>query len=197
MRSVRIVPIVLSLAALPSLPVAARAIALQQNPVAGQPLDPNYADQAEQERRDQRRREQEASHGSASCGLGCGDYEGLQTRGIPDTPLIAVIHKTELDDGVLTVRVRFYNEGSDPARLTIDPSNAYESFFMTVGGEKLFILKNDDGELEAKKPLEVDLKPGKMESWWAKFPAPPPDTEAFDLEIPPIAPFRNVPILDD
>lgn len=197
MHRSRLFPIVLSLMTVPALPLATRALAVQQNTVAGQPLDPNYADQEGQERRDQLRKEEEARHSTDVCELGCGDYEGLQSRGIPDTPFVAVLHKAELDDGVLTMRLRFYNEGSEPARLAIDPSVNSEAFFVRIGREKLFILKDGDGELEAKDPLEVDLKPGEMESWWAKFPAPPAGTEEFDLEIPPVATFRAVPVADD
>jgi hypothetical protein len=197
MRTSRLFPVVLTLMAIPALPLAAGAVTMQQDPVAGQPLDPNYGEQAEQERRDQLRREEEDRRGDDPCELGCGDYEGLQTRGVPDTPFVAVLHKTELDDGVMTVRLRFYNEGSEPARLTIDPMSASETYFVEVGGEKLFILKDEGGELETKGRLEIDLKPGKMESWWAKFPAPPADADRFDLEIPPVATFRDIRIEDD
>jgi hypothetical protein len=189
--------VVLALLAIPALPLAAGAVTVQQDPVAGQPLDPNYGEQAEQERRDQVRREQDARRADDPCELGCGDYEGLQTRGVPDTPFVAVLHKTELDDGVMTVRLRFYNEGSEPARLTIDPMSASETYFVEVSGEKLFILKDEGGELETKGRLEIDLKPGKMESWWAKFPAPPADADRFDLEIPPVATFRDIRVEDD
>lgn len=199
MRPLRLFPLVLSLAAVPSTAISARTMTIQDYPVrtpatAG---DEEYDDRYEQEKREQRRKEQEAQQENSACELGCVEHEGLQTRGIPDTPLVAVIHEATRDDGVLTLRLRIYNDGAEPARLTIDPSNAYESFFVKVGEEKLSILKDEDGELEAKEPLEIDLKPGKMESWWAKFPAPSADSETFDLEIPPIATFTNVPIADD
>jgi len=192
MRIPDLVLAILSLAALlfvaASLPSTARA---QQDPVAGQPLDPNYADQADRQQQDQRRQEQDERRGADPCELGCGDHEGLQTRGIPDTRLVAVIHRTELDDGVLTVRLRFYNEGEEPARLSVDPTGE-DAFLLKVGGEEYAILRNGDGDFEAKDALDVELKPGKMETWWAKFPAPPDGTRAFDLEIPPAVTFRNV-----
>lgn len=168
----------------------------QAAPVGGQPLDPEYADRVEEENRDEARRRQELMHTSGACDLGCSEHEGLQIRPIPGTALVGVVHQAGVDDGVLTIRLRFYNDGSEPARLTIDPAAAYETFVVRAGGETLRILRDEDGELEAKEPLAVDLKPGKVESWWAKFPAPPAGTRAFDLEIPPIAPFAGVP-LDD
>jgi hypothetical protein len=193
-RTSRLFPIVLSLMAIPALPLAAGAVAVQQDPVGNRPLDPEYADQQEREQREQRRKDQEALHAANTCASGCVDHEGLQTRPIPGTTLVAVVHQAKLEDDGLTLRLRFYNDGAEPARLTIDPTTGYESFFVQVGREKLFIRKDEDGELDAKDPLALDLKPGKMESWWAKFPAPPEGTESFHLEIPPVAAFRSVPL---
>lgn len=196
MDAPRLFAIVLVLAAIPLMPIAAHA-SLQQDPVGNRPLDPEYADQLEREEREQRRKEQEARHTVDACEFGCVEHEGLQTRAIPGTTLVAVVHQAKLEDDGLTLRLRFYNDGSEPARLTIDPTTDYESFFVQVGREKLFIRKDEDGELDAKDPLALDLKPGKMESWWAKFPAPPAGTESFHLEIPSVAAFRSVPLEDD
>lgn len=184
--------LVVALCVLPSLPLTARA-AIQQDPVGGAALDPNYADQAEQERREQLRREQEERRSGADdpCALGCGDYEGLQTRGIAGTSLVAVLHRTEIDDDVLTARLRFYNEGEAPAHLSIDPTGE-DVFVLRVGAEEYPILRNEDGEPEAKDPLSMELEPGEMETWWVKFPAPPAGTRRFDLVIPPAATFRDV-----
>jgi hypothetical protein len=183
--------LVVPLLAVPCLPLTARA-AVQQDPVGGAPLDANYADRAEQERRAQLRQEQEERRsGTDPCELGCGDYEGLQTRGVPGTSLVAVLHRTEIDGDVVTARLRFYNEGQTPAHLTIDPSGE-EVFVLRVGTEEYPILRNEDGEPESKDPLSIELEPGEMETWWAKFPAPPAGTRWIDLEIPPAVTFRQV-----
>lgn len=202
MRSFRFFPVVLFLAAIPAMPLPARAMTVQQDPA----IQYMYRDRYQQQLRERHREEQAALQGNFAtvkdryvadpCGLGCDDHYGLQTRGVPGTHLVAVIYEASRDDGVLTVRLRFYNDGSEPARLTIDPTRTCEAFFVRIGREELYILK-DDGELEAKESMEVDLEPGKMESWWANFPAPPLDSKVFDLEIPPIALFTNVPITDE
>ena len=195
MRTYSLLAAILLLSAL--LPAAAEATSVQIDPVGGQPLDPNYVDQAERDRQNQRRQEQDERNAEDPCALGsCGDFEGLQVRGIPDTQLVGVLHRTEIDDGVLTVRLRFYNEGAEPARLSIDPTGAEDAFLLRVGAEEHPILRNEDGELEAKEPLNVEIEPGDMETWWAKFPAPPAGTRAFDLEIPPVATFRGVRLVD-
>lgn len=202
MRSFRLFPIVLALAAIPVIPLAAGARTAQQDPA----IVYMYRDRYEQQLRERHREELakleifatvKRQYVADPCGLGCGDHYGLQTRAIPGTPLVGVVYQANREDGVLTLRLRLYNDGSEPARLTIDPTSAYEAFFVRVGGEKLHILKGEDGELEAKESLEVDLEPGHMESWWANFRAPSLDSKAFDLEIPPIDPFRDVPLTDD
>ena len=184
-----------------SLFCVASAAALQVDPVAGQPLDPNYQQQAERERQDQQRQEEEERDRQAqerlqgraddACGIaGCGDYEGLQSRALAGTGLIAVLHRIEQGDDELTVRLRFYNEGDAPARLSIDPAGEHP-FLLVAGDEELAILA-DDGELEAKKPLDIELEPGDSETWWAKFPAPPAGTRRIGLAIPPFPAFEGV-----
>jgi hypothetical protein len=203
--------VVLALLAIPALPLAARAQVNPRtyvNPVTGELLEQHYADRYLDRLRDQRRRgqlaksehmetrqERAAAYAADACGLGCSDHEGIQVHGIPGTSLAAVLYKAKLDDDVLTLQLRFHNDGSERTRFTIDPSSDPERFFVQVGEKKFFILEDEDGELEAKAPLAVTLEPGEIESWWAKFPAPPPGTNAFDLQIPAGA-FRDVPLED-
>ncbi|HJR53426.1 MAG TPA: hypothetical protein VJ982_06905 [Gemmatimonadota bacterium] len=141
-------------------------------------------------------RDRGAAYAADACGIGCEDHEGLQIRGIPGTSLAAVVYKALLDDDVLTIQLRFHNDGSEPARLTVDPRGAAPSFYVQVGEQKLFILADDDGDLEAKEPLDVELEPGEIESWWARFPAPPRGTTAFDFHFPTVL-FRDVPLTND
>ena len=140
-------------------------------------------------------RERKAAYAADACGLGCDLHEGIQVRGIPGTFLSVALYKALLDDDVLTVQLRFHNDGVEAARLTVDPRAAAESFYVQVGEEKLYILEDDHGELEAKEPLNLELDPGEIESWWARFPAPPPTT-TFDLHIPSVT-FRDVPFATD
>lgn len=201
MRCVRLLPVALSFAAIPATPLAARAV--QQEVVVWRPAD-DYATRSERIRRDRIREEQDALQGNFAtvddayvedpCGFGCDDHLGLQSRGIPGTPLVAVVHEASREDGVLTLRLRFYNDGSEPARLRIDPAGDPEACFVRAGQAKLRVLEDEDGELEAKDPLDVALAPGEMESWWARFPAPPADTANIDVMIPPVAAFTDVPV---
>ena len=209
----RIYLVVLSVLAVASLPVAARAQQntreIYVNPRTGEEiLGPYYANRYLEELRQLRReeeeegekvwedlRESEVVYAKDACGVGCEDHEGIQVRGIPGTSLAAVIYKAHIDDDdVLTLQLRFHNDGLVPERLVIDPSTAPGSFYVEVGDEKLTILEDEDGELQAKEPLDEVVEPGDIFSWWARFPAPPSGTASFDLEIFPFDAFRNVPL---
>ena len=143
----------------------------------------------------QDQRERELEYAADACGLGCEDHEGLQVHRIPGTHLAAVVYKALLDDDVLTVQLRFHNDGAERARLTMNPSGAPESFFVQVGEDHLPILTDDDGELQSKGAVDEVLQPGEIESWWARFPAPSSDATTFDLHIP-AGTFRDVPLVD-
>jgi hypothetical protein len=140
-------------------------------------------------------RVRDAAYAADACGLGCEGHEGLQVRGIPGTDLAAVVYKTFREDDALTVQLRFHNDGSERARLALDPSSVPESFFVQVGESRLTILTDEDGGLESKGRLVEVLAPGEIESWWARFPAPRGAT-TFDLHIPGVV-FRDVPLESD
>lgn len=170
------------------------------------PRDPYLAarenlEQIEQEERNREREiERRRPPKPAGCSTGqiCSQRsEGLQSHQVPGTGLVAVLHDVDVEEGALTVRLRFYNDGPEPATLAIDPTEAFEAYFVEVGGERRFILRDKDGSLEAKKPLARELEPGSMESWWATFAALPVDGESFDLMVPPAPRFEAVSIHSD
>jgi hypothetical protein len=136
-----------------------------------------------------------AAYAADACGLGCEGHEGLQVLGIPGTRLAAVVYKALLDDHILTVQLRFHNDGLEPARLAIDPETP-GSVFVQVGEERLSILVDEDGTQQSKGALDEVLDPGEIESWWARFPAPSSDATSFDLHVP-AGIFRDVPLAND
>lgn len=123
--------------------------------------------------------------------------EGIQVHRIPGTSLTAVLHDIDLEEEFLMIRLRFYNDGEERTRLVIDPLTAYESFFVEVDDEKFFILRDAAGKLDAKRRLDLMLRPGAMESWWARFPPLPLDARAFHVVIPPVSPFLSVSVETD
>ena len=190
-------PRMVLLACLVALPRAALA---QDRPA---PRDPTLAQRERLELIEQEERNREREYAlekewpkSNRTGCETGRYcpqrnEAIQSYRVPGTGFVAVLHDIDVEDDALTVRIRFYNGGSEPAALAIDPAAAYEAFYVEVDGEKSFILRHDDGTLEAKESLTRDLEPDGMESWWAHFPPLSPKAISFDVVIPP-ARFEEV-----
>jgi hypothetical protein len=121
---------------------------------------------------------------------------GIQRHRIDGTSLVAVLHDVDDEEDGLLVRMRFYNDGPEPVRLAVDPTRAYDAYFIEVGGERRFILRDDDGALEAKGPLVRVLAPGAMESWWAKFPPLERGAKTLDIRIPPAPHFEAIAASD-
>lgn len=121
---------------------------------------------------------------------------GIQRHRIDGTSLVAVLHDVDDEEDGFLVRMRFYNDGPEPVRLGVDPTRAYDAYFIEVGGERRFILREADGALEAKEPLVRALAPGAMESWWAKFPPLERGAKTLDIRIPPAPRFEAIAASD-
>lgn len=158
------------------------------------------AEQIEQEKRNRERERERRRPKPSACATGaiCAPRgEGIQSHPIPGSGLVAVLHDVDVEKDVLNVRFRFFNDGAEPVTLAIDPTTDYEAYFVEVGGARHYILRNDDGSLQAKKSIDGELEPGSMESWWAKFPPVPPDAASFDVVVPPAPRFEAVPLSAD
>lgn len=121
---------------------------------------------------------------------------GIQRHRIDGTTLVAVLYDIDEQEDGLLVRVRFYNDGSEPVTLGVDPTRSYDAYFVEVAGERGFILRDEEGALEAKEPLMRALAPGAMESWWARFPPRKKGAHAIDIRIPPAPRFEAISVSD-
>ena len=171
-----------------------------------------YRERIEQEKRNRERERERLFPKSSGCSTGAmaGFGDGLlvpvecapgeaeiQNHTVLASGLVAVLHDVDVEKDALIVRLRFLNHGAGPVTLVIDPSADYEAYFVEVDGARRFILRDDNGSFQAKKPIDGELEPGSMESWWAKFPPLPPDAESFDLVVPPAPRFEAVPVSPD
>ena len=157
-------------------------------------------EQIEQEKRNRERERERRRPKPSACATGaiCAPRgEGIQSHPIPGSGLVAVLHDVDVEKDVLNVRFRFFNDGAEPVTLALDAAADYEAYFVEVDGAKMFILRDGDGSLQAKKSIDRVLGPGSMESWWAKFPALPPEAESFDVVVPPAPRFEAVPVSAD
>ena len=121
----------------------------------------------------------------------------LQVQEVNEPGMLAELTEVTRKDGVLTVKIRFRNTGTDALHHSFETGHgAYERFYVTAGTQKYFVLKDTEGEPLAPKYLDVNLDPGATSTWWAKFPAPPASETTIDLVIPDTPPFEDIPITD-
>jgi hypothetical protein len=121
----------------------------------------------------------------------------LQVQEVNEPGMLAELTEVTRKDGVLTVKIRFRNTGTDVLHHAFETGHgAYDRFYVTAGTQKYFVLKDTEGEPLAPKYLDVNLDPGATSTWWAKFPAPPASETTIDLVIPDAPPFEDVPIAD-
>jgi len=104
-------------------------------------------------------------------------------------------------EGVLSVKIRFRNVSSAPAAVTLINARNYEAYYVTAANKKYFILKDSEGvyltpRADGFGSLSAQLAPGDQYTWWAKFPAPPPDIKKVTFMTPLAPPFEDIPITD-
>ena len=125
----------------------------------------------------------------------------LKTADTNIAGVVADVTECSRKDGVLSIKVRFRNIGSEKKALRLINGRDYEKFYVTAGSKKYFILKDSEGtyltpEASSFGDLSPDLEPGGQYTWWAKYPAPPPDVKAITLYTSVAAPFEDVPVSD-
>lgn len=122
---------------------------------------------------------------------------GLQARRA-EVGLVADLLTATRRGGTLTVTVRFRNAGTDTLSYTlVDGDGAYPGVRLTAGGRDWPLAREPDGELAAPRQFEASLGPGGSQLWRATFQAPPRTVETFDLELPGVERFSDVPIQDE
>ena len=115
--------------------------------------------------------------------------------------IVAEITECKRQDGVLTVRVRLRNTGDKDVRVSLISGRNYDSYYVTAGGKKYFILRDSEKTPLAPQGdgfgnLSAGVAKGASYVWWAKFPAPPADVKKISYFTPMTPPFDNVPITD-
>lgn len=121
----------------------------------------------------------------------------IQSQTVDASPFVAELIEAEREDGVLTIKVRIRNAGSESAYHSFETEHGrYEKFYVTAGDQKYFVLKDTEGAPLAPKYLNPNLEPGMAMTWWAKFPAPPASVTEIDFIMPDVTPFEDVPITE-
>lgn len=125
----------------------------------------------------------------------------LKTGDTNITGVAAEVTQCDRKDGVLSVKVRFRNTSSQKQQFNLIDTRDYEKFYLTAASKKYFILKDSEGTYLTPQAsgfgnLAVSLDPAELYTWWAKYPAPPPEVKAVTLYMPVAAPFEDIPVSD-
>jgi hypothetical protein len=123
------------------------------------------------------------------------------TRELDVEGIVADVIESDRQEGVLTVRVRFRNNGEKPVKLPLVDAQGYVHTYVLSGNTKYPLLKDDRGNQVATPRdgggwLYPTIKPKATWSWWGKFPAPPADRKTYSLYLKVGPPIDNIPIVD-
>jgi hypothetical protein len=113
--------------------------------------------------------------------------------------IVGEITQCKRKDGVLTVKLRLRNTSGQDAAIKIITSGNYDSYYVTAGDKKYFVLRDtEDTPLapQADGDLYADIAKDGAYTWWAKYPAPPAEVTSVTYYTPLAAPFEDIPITD-
>jgi hypothetical protein len=115
------------------------------------------------------------------------------------TGIVAEVTQCARAEGVLSLKLRLRNTNPAAKNVSLISARNYESFYLSAGNKKYFILKDTDGtyltpHADGFGGLSADIDPGGQYTWWAKFPAPPDDVKSVTLYTPLGAPIESIPI---
>ena len=127
--------------------------------------------------------------------------KALATRELDVEGVVAEVIESDRKDGVLTVRVRFRNNGEKLAKISLVDAQGYVHTYVASGDKKYPLIRDDRGNQVATPRdgggwLEPTIKPKATWSWWGKFPAPPADRKTYSLYLKVGPPIDDVPIID-
>ena len=125
----------------------------------------------------------------------------LQSQETNIAGVTADLTECKRKEGVLSVKVKLRNTSDRAVQIPIVHSRQYDHFYVTAESKKYLMLKDSDGmplapQWDAGGNLYVRLDKGGSYTWWAKYPAPPPEVKKINFVFPLSAPFEDVPITD-
>ena len=127
----------------------------------------------------------------------------LATRTLDVEGVVAEVIESVRKNGVLTVRVRFRNIGSAPAKIALagGGTSYHTANYISAGDTKYEIMRDTGGNVMATPRdgggfLEPTIKPKGTWGWWAKYQAPPAGTKTYTLYLKVGPPIEDIPIID-
>lgn len=122
----------------------------------------------------------------------------LQTQDANQGGIVADFTECRRKDGVLNLKLRLRNVSSKEIELTVINNFNFQEYYMMAANKKYFILKDSEGTYlaPAGQYQYPKIQPGQAYTWWAKYPAPPPDVKKITYITPLAPPFEDVPVAD-
>ena len=104
-------------------------------------------------------------------------------------------------EGVLTMKVRYRNGSTTPAKLRLYRNWDDTDYYVTAGSTKLMVLKDSKGAPVAVPhgqhgETDVSIKPNGSFLFWAKYPAPPAEAKKVAFFHPHSPPIEDIPVTD-
>ena len=114
--------------------------------------------------------------------------------------LVAQIVQCKRAGGVLSIRMRLRNTGSEKSYLKLVHGGNYDGYYLVAGKKKYFVLRDSEKTPLANptnnfsKDVETTIQKGGSFVWYAKYPAPPNEVKKITYYTPITAPFEDVPV---
>ncbi len=127
----------------------------------------------------------------------------LASRELDVEGVVAEVIESVRKGDTLSVRVRFRNTGTAPAKLMLARGGVsyHNANYIVAGDTKYEILRDTAGNVIATPRdgggwLEPKIAPKGTFAWWAKYPAPPASQKSYTLYLNVGPPIEDVPIID-
>lgn len=127
----------------------------------------------------------------------------LATQELDVEGVVAEVIQSVRKGDTLSVRVRFRNTGTAPAKILLAGGGVsyHNANYIVAGDTKYDIMRDTEGHVIATPRdgggwLEATIRPKATFSWWAKYPAPPASQKSYTLFLKVGPPIEDVPIID-
>lgn len=124
--------------------------------------------------------------------------ESQDVNGAPG--VVAEIVQCKREGGVLSIRMRLRNTGSEKSYLKMVHGGSYDGYYLVAGNKKYFILRDSEKTPLANptntfgKDVETTIPTGGSFVWYAKYPAPPNEVKKITYYTPITPPFEEIPV---
>jgi len=117
--------------------------------------------------------------------------------------LVMELTQCKLDGNMLSIRLRIRNTSTTDVKgwAFVENRVYIDQFYVLAANKKYLVLRDTDkvplatpGTHDSGWALDVEVPANGTYTWYAKYPAPPPDVKKISFYTPYTLPFEDVPI---